>query len=154
MTLDELAELEDEEDERAFQEYRARRIAELKLTAERNKFGDVRDISASDYKEQVNGAGDGVWVVLHLYKPGIPLCSLVNNHLSLLAAKFRSTKFLRSVSDTCIPNYPDANLPTIFVYFEGNMRDKLIGPAAFRGMNLSVEGEFVHTIHSMLFLQE
>lgn len=34
------------------------------------KFGDVMEISAVDYVQEVNQAGDGVWVVLHLYKTG------------------------------------------------------------------------------------
>ena len=38
-----------------------------------SKFGDVREISAQDYVDQVNKAGKGVWVVLHLYKTGYPL---------------------------------------------------------------------------------
>ena len=36
------------------------------------KYGDVREISAIDYVDQVNRAGDGVWVVLHLYRSGYP----------------------------------------------------------------------------------
>lgn len=34
------------------------------------KFGEVIEITAVDYVEEVNEAGDGVWVVLHLYKTG------------------------------------------------------------------------------------
>ena len=48
--------------------YREKRIAEMKELAAKEKFGCVRDISASDYVEQVNNAGKDVWVVLHLYK--------------------------------------------------------------------------------------
>lgn len=70
----------------------------------------------------------------------IPLCALLNQHLNQLATKFRATKFLKSVSSTCIPNYPDRNLPTMFVYFEGDMKAQLIGPASFRHANISVEG--------------
>ena len=33
-------------------------------------FGSVREISAVDYIDEVNKAGAGVWVVLHLYKSG------------------------------------------------------------------------------------
>ena len=71
----------------------------------------------------------------------IPLCSLVNQHLVELARKFPATKFLKSISNTCIPNYPDKNLPTIFVYFEDNMKGKLIGPFDFGGMKLSLDGK-------------
>ncbi|XP_018048700.1 PREDICTED: viral IAP-associated factor homolog isoform X2 [Atta colombica] len=136
-TLDELDELEDEEDERVLEEYRRKRIAEMKELANKCKYGEVREISAEDYVKEVNNAGEDVWVVLYLYKSGIPLCTLVNQHLASLARKFPATKFLKSISTTCIPNWPDSNLPTIFIYHEGNMVKQIIGPLEFRGMKLS-----------------
>ncbi|CAH0389419.1 unnamed protein product [Bemisia tabaci] len=138
MTLDELDELEDEEDERVLEEYRRKRIAEMKEAAERSKFGHVLEISAQDYVNEVNKAGEGIHVVLHLYKQGLPLCALLNDYLSKLAIKFPATKFLKSISTVCIPNYPDKNLPTVFIYFEGEMKSQLVGPASFRN-NLSYE---------------
>lgn len=62
--------MEDEEDEKVLLEYRAKRIAEIKALSEKAKYGDVREISAEDYVQQVNKAGEDVWVVLHLYKQG------------------------------------------------------------------------------------
>lgn len=56
--------------------------------------------------------------------------------------KFPATKFLKSISTTCIPNYPDKNLPTVFVYFEGDLKKQLVGPFEFRGMNLTCNGKF------------
>jgi hypothetical protein len=139
MSLDELEELEDEEDERVLLEYRDKRLAEIKAAQLKAKYGSVKEISAQDYVDEVNKAGDGVWVVLHLFKIGLPLCALLNQHLAQLAAKFPATKFLKSISSTCIPNYPDKNLPTIFVYFEGEMKAQFVGPFVFGGMNLTVE---------------
>jgi hypothetical protein len=49
---------------------------------------------------------------------GIPLCALLNEYMNRLAGRFPETKFLRAISTTCIPNYPDKNLPTVFVYYE------------------------------------
>lgn len=69
-TLDELDELEDEEDERVLEEYRQKRIAELKELANKSKYGEVHEISAEDYVKEVNNAGEDIWVVLHLYKSG------------------------------------------------------------------------------------
>ena len=66
--LDELDLLEDEEDERILLEYRNKRIAEIKALMAKSKFGDVKEISAPEYKEEVNNAGEEVWVVLHLYQ--------------------------------------------------------------------------------------
>lgn len=74
MDLDELDELEDSEDEAILLEYRNKRIAELKALAERQKFGAVGEISAQDYVNEVNKAGEGIWVVLHLYKQGLVIC--------------------------------------------------------------------------------
>ena len=71
----------------------------------------------------------------------IPLCALINQHLSLLARKFPAIKFLKSISTTCIPNYPDKNLPTIFIYHEEDMKGQMVGPFAFGGMNLTCDGK-------------
>lgn len=138
-SLDELDELEDDEDEHVLLEYRNKRIAEMKALAVKSKYGVVSEITAQEYVQEVNKAGDGVWVILHLYKPGIPLCSLVNQYLNILANKFPMTKFIRSISSLCIPNFPDKNLPTIFVYFEGELKKQYAGPFELRGMNLTVE---------------
>ena len=75
----------------------------------------------------------------------IPLCSLINRHLTLLAKKFQATKFLCSISTTCIPNFPDRNLPTIFVYLEENIKGQICGPMEFGGMNLTQDGKFTYT---------
>lgn len=49
---------------------RQKRLAEWKATQLKNVFGEVVEISGQDYIKEVNKAGDGIWVVLHLYKPG------------------------------------------------------------------------------------
>jgi len=139
MDLDELDEKEDdidEDDKRMFEMYRRQRMAEIQAMKMKANYGEVCDISKADYVREVNNAGEGVWVVLHIYKEGIPICKLVNNHMTALARKFPCTKFLRSISSVCIPNYPDHNLPTVFVYFEGDLKKQWVGPIAFNGMNL------------------
>lgn len=72
----------------------------------------------------------------------IPLCTLINQHLINLAKKFPATKFLKSISTTCIPNWPDSNLPTIFIYHNGNMVKQIIGPIELRGMKLTEAGNY------------
>lgn len=70
------------------------------------------------------------------------MCSLINQYLAVLAKKFPTTKFLKSVSNTCIPNWPDKNLPTLFIYHNGTMTKQIIGPIELRGMKLSEAGTF------------
>merc|ERR1712013_69271 len=137
MDLDEL----DEEEEKILLQMRNQRMAEIKARMEKSKYGDVREITAVDYVQEVNKAGEGVFVILHLYKQGVPLCALVNEYMNRLAPRFPTTKFIRAISTTCIPNYPDKNLPTIFVYHEGALKSQIIGPEQMRGMNLT-EKEF------------
>ena len=55
-------------------------MAEIMALQQKAKFGSVKEISAVDYVDEVNKAGEGVWVVLHLYKTGYPWiqgCSLI-----------------------------------------------------------------------------
>lgn len=139
MNLDELDELEDSEDEEVLEHYRQQRMAEIRMFAGKAKFGLVREISGQDYVNEVTKAGEGVWVVLHLYANGVPLCALIHNHMQQLAARFPQTKFLRSIAATCIPNFPEKNLPSIFIYFEGQLKKQLIGPIELRGEKMALE---------------
>ncbi|XP_055535397.1 viral IAP-associated factor homolog [Wyeomyia smithii] len=139
MGLDELDELEDSEDEAVLLEYRKKRIAEMQALAQGAKFGSVIEISGQDYVDEVAKAGSGIYVVLHLYSRGVPFCSLINQHMSQLAPMFPATKFVRAIATTCIPNYPERNLPTIFVYFEGQLKKQFVGQIELGGPNLTCE---------------
>jgi hypothetical protein len=99
----------------------------MKLIQSKAKYGEVYEITAVDYVQEVNKAGDGVWVILHLYKQGVQLCAVLNEHIKHLARKYANVKFIKSISTTCIPNYPDKNLPTLFIYYEGEMKKQLVG---------------------------
>ncbi len=62
----------DESDEQIIREYRNKRVAQMRANLLVPHFGDVREITAPDYVQQVNKAGDNIWVVLFLYQPGYP----------------------------------------------------------------------------------
>ncbi|XP_063048225.1 uncharacterized protein LOC134441757 isoform X2 [Engraulis encrasicolus] len=57
----------------------------------------------------------------------IPLCFLMNHHFYNLAPKFPRTKFLRMLDSSCIPNYPEKYLPTVFIYENGCLRNRMMG---------------------------
>ena len=111
-------------------------MAEIKAYQSKAIFGSVLEISACDYVKEVNEASKTAYVVLHLYKQGIPLCSLINQYMNQLAIKYPHVKFIKSISTTCIPNYPDRNLPTIFIYHEDKMIHQIVGPVEFNGDKL------------------
>jgi hypothetical protein len=142
MNLDELNDNEDdidEEDEKVFEAYRRQRLQELKAAQKSAIFGDVREISRDEYVQEVNKAGEGIWVILLVYKQSIPLCKLLEQYVYNLARKFPATKFLKSIASVCIPNYPDKNLPTIFVYQNGDLKKQFVGPVVFGGINLKMD---------------
>lgn len=42
----------------------------MKASLKASKFGEVLEITGKDYVQEINQAGDGIWVILHLYKQG------------------------------------------------------------------------------------
>ncbi|KAM7336481.1 hypothetical protein ACRRTK_004974 [Alexandromys fortis] len=52
---------------------------------------------------------------------------------------FPDVKFVKAISTTCIPNYPDRNLPTLFLYLGGDIKAQFIGPLVFGGLNLTID---------------
>ncbi|CAG8448217.1 2142_t:CDS:2 [Ambispora gerdemannii] len=138
-SLDELDELEDEEDDRVLLEYRKKRMAELKAEAERAKYGQYVQISKPDFIREVTDASKEDWVIVHLFKDAIPECKLMNALLNTLAARYKSTKFLKIVGDDCIPGYPDRNLPTLLIYGRGDLQQQVVGIQKFGGMGTTIE---------------
>ncbi|XP_071988115.1 phosducin-like protein 2 [Engystomops pustulosus] len=116
-----------EEDEKAIQIYRQKRIKELKMLQKTQIYGELYEIIENQYVKEVTHAKDDVWVVLHLYRSCLPMCDLLNNHLKILAKKFPETKFLKTIADRYIPNYLDACLPTLLIYKNGQVKGRFIG---------------------------
>ncbi|KAI9479364.1 phosducin [Coemansia sp. RSA 989] len=135
LDLDELAELEDEEDDQILEQYRQQRMAEMQAQAEKEKFGELIQISEPDYKAMVTEASKDVWVVVHLFRDSIPECKLMNRILGELAMQYRATKFVKIISVECIHNYPDRNLPTLLVYGKGEMQGQMVRMDRFGGMH-------------------
>lgn len=60
----------EEDDEEVFKKFRQQRLAEFQTQKLKALFGEVEEITGQDFVEKVNKAGQDIWVVLHLYKPG------------------------------------------------------------------------------------
>ncbi|KAI8544468.1 hypothetical protein RHMOL_Rhmol08G0299200 [Rhododendron molle] len=107
-TEDQLEDLEDDphlDDDRFLQDYRKKRLAEMREVAKVRR--SVIPISGSDFVREVSQASEDVWVVVILYKDGYPECGLLLQCLEALATKYPGTKFVKIMSTDCIPNYPD-----------------------------------------------
>ncbi|XP_008936000.1 PREDICTED: phosducin-like protein 2, partial [Merops nubicus] len=142
MNLEERKEAEadsDEADRKAIEAYRQQRLQEWKCPQRRQKYGELREICGEQYIKEVTNAPEDVWVIIHLYRSSIPMCLLVNEHLSLLARKFPEVKFLKALVNSCIQSYHDRCLPTILVYKTGEIKGRFVGVAECGGIYLKVE---------------
>lgn len=139
-TEEELEDLEDDlDDDRFLQEYRRKRLAEMKQVVKIAKFGSIIPISGSDFVREVSQAPSDVWVVVILYKDGYPECGVLMQCMEELATMYSATKFVKIISTDCIPNYPDQNLPTVLVYNNGAVKANYAGLHTF-GRRCTPEG--------------
>ncbi|KAI7727838.1 hypothetical protein M8C21_009152 [Ambrosia artemisiifolia] len=128
---------EDPEDDFAndpfIQEYKRHLFAKI------TKFGSIISISGSDFVREVSQAPSDVWVVVVLYKDGYSECGVLLQCMKELATMYRATKFVKIVSTSCIPDYPDRNLPTVLVYNDGALKANHVGLRTF-GRRCTPEG--------------
>lgn len=81
----------------------------------------------------------GVYVVVLLYKAGIPDSRLMEDLFARVAEKHKATKFMKIVADQCIEGYPDRNVPTLLVYYRGEVRANLVGLSQFGGQKATAD---------------
>lgn len=138
----ELSDLEDEgelADDRFLEAYRQKRIREMQRAASRPRFGSLDEIAGSDFVRRVTDASSAHPVVCLLHKPGHAGCAVLGGCLEELARRHPGTRFLRSVATSCIPKYPDSNLPTLLVYRGGSCKKQVVGLQPFGGARATPE---------------
>jgi hypothetical protein len=140
-TLEELEEAEDDfqddEEEEIFARMRQERLAVLKTEAAAARFGEVREISKQEWMREVTEGSKECSVVVHLFQNSVVECNLLTEALTVVAKKFPKVKFLRIRSTSAVENWPDSNLPTIFVYTDGALATQLIGVGELGGKRLT-----------------
>lgn len=130
----ELEENDEYVDDRFMEEYRRKRLEQLKAEASQKKEISVPRISRDQFVERVTFASQQGWVVCHLLKDHIVACMVMQDSLLKLAHRFPSTQFVEIISTDCIPNFPDGNLPTLLVYHKGKCVKTLAGAVQFGGL--------------------
>ena len=93
----------------------------------RNRFGDVLNISKDQWVHEVTQASiGGVYVLVHLYQDSIIECALMDEALIVIANKYQYIKICRIKSKSAVENWPDQNLPTLFVYKDNELAIQLL----------------------------
>lgn len=142
--LDELAELEDEEDEDFLETYRKKRMQELSSITSASVFNQVYHLQKPDYSKEVTEASQKAYVlVLLTSSQGTNIESrILIDVWRELAARFGDVKFCQMRADLCIEGYPERNTPTVLIYKEGDIKRQIVTLRELRGVRTTAAGMF------------
>ena len=160
--LDELAELEDDEDEEFLAKYRyaldrivmvgmylltgfldsQQRLAELSTISKASIHGQVYPLQKPDYSKDVTEASQTSFVSVNLTSPlGANVESrLLSEMWHELARKYGDVKFCEIRADMCIEGYPERNCPTILVYHKGDIVKQVVTLKDLHGQQTTLSG--------------
>ncbi|EGG15189.1 phosducin-like protein [Cavenderia fasciculata] len=100
-------------------------------------YGFLKQISKSEYIDEVDNVPPNVFVIIHLFQNYIPECVKLNQLLSQLAVKYSHIKFLKILSTEAKVGYHDEALPTLLVYIGGQLL------VSFIPVTEELEGKYV-----------
>jgi len=126
--LDELAELEDEEDDDFLESYRQKRMNELADLQATSIYNQVYPVQKPEYSTEVTEESKKAFIfVLLTSSSGTNTESrLLIEIWRELARKFGDVKFCQMQANLCIEGYPDRNTPTILVYRDGDIKRQIV----------------------------
>lgn len=122
---------------------RARRIAQLKATQESHAthlalgHGCVRTINQDEFLPECTGKSE--FVAVHFFHKEFERCKIMDHHLKIVAPLHIDCKFLRMDAERCpffIQKLQVKTLPTLIVFREGKIVDKLTG---FEGLAVDIK---------------
>jgi hypothetical protein len=145
--LDELAELEDEEDEAFLDQYRQKRMNELTDLRTASVYNQVYQIQKPEWSVEVTEKSSKAWVlVLLTSSSGTNMESRLMIELwRELAKKFGDIKFCQIQGDLCIEGYPDRNCPTVLVYKDGDVKRQIVTLKELGGDRTGMAGTSLET---------
>lgn len=118
-------ESDESEDDEFLEQYRRQRLEQLKKE-QQAPYGEVIPISRPEWTRQVNEDSNKSWVVVTLTSHDVERTGCVESAATKLARKFPSIKFVTIPSTAAIADWPDENLPTVFLYRNGKLQKELI----------------------------
>lgn len=130
---------DDDAEAEFLEEYRRRRIEEMKKAAMKGRWGTVRDVSEAMYESEVTQVSEKTPVVVLMYKAGLQECEVLMRICSDLARKFSTVKFVRIISTAAVRHYPDHMLPTLLVYKDGDLAQQFVRLNAFAGAHTTAD---------------
>lgn len=140
-SMDELDELEEDglEDEAFIEQYRQKRMAEIKEQASKERYGEVKKISKPEYTEEITNESNNATVIVHLSYPGVQQSKLLAALFDRIAPKFKDVKFVEIDARQINEKYPLENCPTILIYRDTNVAKQYITLDTLGGNSASLK---------------
>jgi hypothetical protein len=142
--LDELAELEDDEDEDFLDSYRQKRMEQIAHLVNASVYNQVYPVQKSEWSKEVTEESKKAWVLVLLTSSSgtnVESRVLIESWREL-AVKFGEIKFCQIQGDLCIEGYPDRNCPTVLVYKDGDVKRQIVTLKELQGERTKTDGEF------------
>jgi hypothetical protein len=177
--LDELAELEDDEDDDFLEQYRCvpslwfctlpseyfsnskplaaltlprqKRIAELSTIVNKSVYNQVYPLQKPDWSRDVTEESQKAFIfVLLTASQGSNVESRKMEEVWRdLARKYGDVKFGQIRADLCIEGYPDKNTPTILVYKDGDIKKQIVTLRELNGPKTGLAGKLFVTVPAL-----
>lgn len=119
----------------------------MKQQALRNRFGELVEIVKDEWIREVTECSNTCAVVVHLYENSLIECQIVDEAMKNLASRFRYIKFLKIKSTQAIENWPEKNLPTLFIYEKGALKFQMMTLNKVGGKTANVNGSCSFTCY-------
>lgn len=134
--LNDLSDYDDDDDRKQINYIRQQRIQQLKQQQINNKYGDIIHISEDQYKQEVTESSkNNNIVIVCLIEYSNPNSQLFLKHLTTVARKYRTIKFIRIEAQKAIPSFPQSQCPTLLIYKNTNIIQQYVGLNEFGGQN-------------------
>ncbi len=101
------------------------------------------EISKDEWIKEVTEASRSCWVLVHLYQDSVIQCRLLEECLQVISRQFRYLKILKIRATSAVENWPERNLPTLFLYYEGELKEQLITLSAVGGNAVTAAGTYI-----------
>lgn len=131
----------DDDNDEFLAAFRAKRIAELKAVSSLPTFRSVKEISDDGLVEQLESVDKRVFVVVHLYEPGITSCVRMNRILEDISHSPSMTHvmFLRMACSRNGLKIDRVAFPMVSIYRGGILEQTFAGDADFGGEYFKIE---------------
>lgn len=119
--VDDEEDLDDDEDDDFQREFRQRRIEELRAAHQAPVFGQVKEVSAFQFLDEINDEDPRVFVVAHIYEHCVQACVHMNRCLEVVAKEHTGIKILRLEANKTPTGFDPVTLPVLVVYRAGDL---------------------------------